>query len=113
MIVVYQPQPESLKGNTLMGRSAMSLEFKEGDGEPIFGVFEFSATIDTDRDTDTALVRDVKVTAVSWPDANTSNQRFTQVVESAISKTGFDISLERLSSSLASAQMEQRSLRSV
>lgn len=37
-IVVYQPQPESLKGNNLNGRSAMSLEFNN-DTDPVFGVF--------------------------------------------------------------------------
>ena len=48
-IVVYQPQPERLEGNTLAGRSAMSLELK-GRDEPIFGAFWFEARIDTDRD---------------------------------------------------------------
>lgn len=29
-IVVYQPQPESLNGNVLKGRAAMSIELKDG-----------------------------------------------------------------------------------
>jgi hypothetical protein len=109
VIVVYQPQPDSLKGNTLTGRSAMSLQVK--DQEPIFGAFWFSAKIDTDQDTDTVLVRDVKVTQVRWPDSkDAGEQRFTQVVESAIPKAGFEISLERLSASLATAEVEKSSL---
>ena len=40
-LVVYQPQPENLRGKTLTGRAAMSMELKASK-EPIFGVFWFS-----------------------------------------------------------------------
>jgi hypothetical protein len=109
-IVVYQPQPEKLTGNILSGRAAMSLELKN-KAEPIFGAFWFTAKIDTDQDAGTALVRDVKVTRVRWPDSTAENQaRFTQVVEQAMPQAGFEISLERLSASLATAEREQKSL---
>ena len=109
-IVVYQPQPETLKGNTLTGRSAMSLELKNGK-EPIFGAFWFTARIDSQSDGDTVLVRDVKVTKVSWPDSRDADeQRFTRVVEDAIPTAGFMISRERLAASLSSAEVERRSL---
>ena len=109
-IVIYQPQPESLVGNQLKGRAAMSLELN-GAQEPIFGAFWFTATIDTDRDTDTALVRDFDVTRVTWADSKDSQeQRFSAIVENAVPENGFTISLERLSASLATAQQEQKSL---
>jgi len=109
-IVVYQPQPESLTGNVLTARAAMSLELKDRS-EPIFGAFWFTAKIDTNTDTDTALVHDVVVTRVRWPDSkDPAEQRFTQIVESAIPEAGFTISLDRLSASLATAQREERSL---
>ena len=109
-IVVYQPQPESLEGNVLKGRAAVSLELKDRE-EPVFGAMWFSAKIDTDREQGIALVRDVKVTKVGWPDSkDASEQRFTQLVESAIPETGFEISLERLSASLATAEVERKSL---
>lgn len=109
-ITVYQPQPESLSGNTLTGRSAMSVALKDQD-EPIFGVFWFSAQIDTNRDAGTVLVRNAKVTQVRWPDSNDAQQqRFTSLVEGAIPQAGFDISLDQLSASLAHAKVEQRSL---
>ena len=109
-IVVYQPQPESLKGNILTGRSAMSLELNDKT-DPVFGVFWFSARIDTDSDTDTVLVRDLKVTQVSWPDSkDAAEQRFSRLVEDAIPKAGFEISWERLSASLATADVERKSL---
>jgi len=109
-IVIYQPQPESLEGNQLKGRAAMSLELN-GAPEPIFGAFWFTATIDTDRDTDTALVRDIDVTRVTWADSkDAQEQRFSTIVENAVPEAGFTISLERLSASLATAQQEQKSL---
>jgi hypothetical protein len=109
-IVVYQLQPEQLAGNLLTGRAAMSLELK-GRPEPVFGVFWFSARIDTDQDSGTAMVRDLQVTKVRWPDSTAEGQaRFTEVVNSAIPKAGFEISLERLSATLATAEREQRSL---
>ena len=109
-IVVYQPQPESLTGNTLTGRAAMSLEL-EGSDEPIFGAFWFEAKIATDMDAGTALIRDLKVSKVRWPDSkDAGEQRFTAIVESAIPENGFEISMERLSASLETADIERQSL---
>jgi len=109
-IVVYQPQPEKLDGNRLTGRAAMSLEINDR-AEPIFGAFWFESTIDTDRDAGTALIRDVHITSVRWPDSRDADeQRFTSVVEGAVPATGFEISLEALSASLESAEVERRSL---
>ena len=109
-IVVYQPQPEKLTGNNLQGRAAMSIEPK-GGGEIIFGAFWFTAQLDTDTDDGTVLVHDFKVTRVSWPDSqDAGEQRFTQIVEATVPKTGFLISRERLAASLASAAQERKSL---
>ena len=110
VIVVYQPQPESLNGNILGGRAAMSLELN-GRDDPIFGVMWFTATLDTDRDANIATVRDLKVERVAWPDSTDADeQRFTAVVEGAVPEAGFDISLERLSASLETAELVQKSL---
>lgn len=109
-IIVYQPQPEKLSGNTLEGRAAMSIELKNTD-TPIFGAFWFSAQLDTDTNDATVLVRDFKVTRVSWPDSkDQSEQRFTQIVEASVPSAGFVITKERLSASLATAEREQKSL---
>ena len=103
-IIVYQPQPESLDGNKLQGRAAMSI-LVTGSEEQIFGTFWFEARLETDRGTDTALVRDIKVNKVRWPDSkDAAEQQFTALVESALPSTGFEISLERLAASLATAR---------
>lgn len=110
-IVVYQPQPESLSGNILQGRAAMSLELIDTE-DPIFGAFWFSARIDTDNDR--ATVRNVKVTRVRWPDSTQADeQRFTQVVEKALAASSFEISMDKLSASLANAKQEKKSLQAI
>ena len=113
-IVVYQPQPDKLEGNVLTARAAMSLELNDRD-EPIFGAFWFTATIDTDRDSGTAVIRNVKVTNVRWPESRDANeQRFTAVVEAAVpAKPAFPISMERLTASLDSAEIERQSLEQI
>lgn len=107
-IVVYQPQPEKLEGNILNGRAAVSLEIKD-QPDPVFGAMWFSATLDVDGDV--ATVRNFKVTKVTWPDSkDAAEQRFTAIVEGAVPEAGFEISMERLSSSLETAEVEQKSL---
>ncbi len=108
-IVIYQLQPEKLEGNLITGRAAMSLE--PNNKASVFGAFWFSARVDTDTEAGTALVRDLQVTKVSWPDSTEENEaRFTSVVENALPKNGYPISLERLSASLKEAEQEKKSL---
>ena len=112
-IVVYQPQPESLQGNVLKGRAAMSLELHDQD-DPIFGAFWFEARLDNDSDAGIATIRDVRVTAVRWPESkDAQEQRFTAVVEGAVPAAGFEISTENLSASLATAETVQKSLEQI
>jgi len=109
-VIVYQPQPESLKGNLLTGRAAMSLKLN-GKTEPVFGAFWFTARIETDAEADTATARDIRVTKVRWPEARPEEEaRFTRVVEGAVPAEGLPISMDRLSASLATAEREQKSL---
>ncbi|MDQ9091604.1 carbohydrate-binding family V/XII [Pseudoalteromonas haloplanktis] len=109
VIVVYQPQPETLKGNALTARSAMSFKLKDSD--PIFGVFWFDAKIDTDRSNDSATVHNIDVTKVRWPDSkDAGEQRFTAAVNNALKEVQFVTSLSQLTASLESAQAAEKSL---
>jgi len=112
-IVVYQPQPDSLEGNVLKGRAAIALELKNRE-EPIFGAMWFSARIETDLDADTATVLDLKVESVTWPDSkDAGEQLFTTMVEGAMPEAGFEISMDELSASLATAEVERESLEQI
>jgi len=109
-IVVYQPQPEELKGNILTGRAAMSIEMSDNK-DPVYGVFWFSAHIETDRNEDTATISDLTVTKVGWPDSeDAGEQQFKTFVEKTLSNSEFEISLSGLSASLTASNNVQQSL---
>ena len=108
-LVLYQPQPEELKGTTLKARAAAS--FTRPGKEPIFGALWLTAKVETDRDTRVSLIRDVDVTKIRWPNARPEIQdSISRVIERDFPKEGFHISLDRLTSSLATAEREQQSL---
>lgn len=112
-IVVYQPQPEAVDGNTLTGRAAMSIEL-DGKKDAIYGVFWFSAKIETDRAKDLVSISDVQVTKVTWPDSkDTEEQRFTEVSQKALANSVFEASLSDMTSALATSEKIQRSLEKI
>ncbi len=109
-IIVYQPQPESLEGQTLKGRAAFQIDLADSD-EPIFGAMWFTSRLETDRDNDTATLLDFRIEKVTWPDSkDAGEQRLTAVVEDAFPDAGFEISLEALAASLETADLVQQSL---
>lgn len=66
VVTVYQPQPESIKGNKLDGRAAFSAQEK-GAADPLFGVFWFTATMATNRDDRTVALESILVNDVKLP----------------------------------------------
>jgi hypothetical protein len=109
-IIIYEPQPEKLEGNVITCRAAISIELKDGT-PPIFGAMWFTARVDTDSDRGVALVRDLKVTKVGWPESKDAHERrFTVIVEGKVQGVTLETSLEALSASLATAEREQKSL---
>ena len=67
-IIIYQPQLDSLDGNILTGRSAVSLQGPEKK-EPVFGALWFRSEVSVDRDAGLMTLEDTKVTRVRFPDA--------------------------------------------
>jgi hypothetical protein len=61
VIKLYQPQPDSIRDNSLTWRSAFSL-LETGHGEPSFGSFQAVATLETDRDERIVTILSTKVT---------------------------------------------------
>ncbi|EWH05322.1 carbohydrate-binding family V/XII [Pseudoalteromonas lipolytica SCSIO 04301] len=107
-LIVYQPQPEKLIGNALTARAAMSFTQNK---EPIFGVFWFTAKIDTDRENDSVTVRDMSIIDVRWPESkDAGEQTFTTVVNQAIKTSQFNTSLSQLTASLENAEVAEQSL---
>jgi hypothetical protein len=109
-IDIYQPQFDTLKGNTVTGRAAIGLT-ATGNQTSIFGAFWFTGIVDVDRDADEVMLRNIAVTRVRWPDTTPElEQRFKTVVESAVPGTGLRFSFERFSASLATAERERESM---
>ncbi len=100
LIIIYQPQPESLDGNIFKGRAAVSLEFKNGD-EPMFGAVWFEAKLDSDPEERLANLEELKITDVRIPLEDEKDlARFRQVVEDEVPKWDLPIALDRLLASL-------------
>ena len=53
-LTMYEPQPESLAGNQLTGRAAVSVR-KSASDEPVFGVVFFTATLQHSGSSDNAI----------------------------------------------------------
>ena len=109
-LTIYQPQPEKFDGNTLTGRAAASLK-AANQKDPTFGVFWFTARVDTDREAGTAVLRDILVTNVRWPESGPEEERVVgEFLTSVMPKTTVPFALQQLTASLATAEMEQKSL---
>ncbi len=110
IVTIFQPQPEKFENNILQGRAAASLLAKNA-AEPTFGVFWFTARVDTDREAGTSLMRDIVVTKVRWPDSQAEDERkVAQMLTGLMPKTDIPISFEQLKASLLTAESEKKSL---
>lgn len=97
VINIYQPQPESLNGNKLEGRTAFSAKAMAGD-ELIFGVFWFTATISTDRDSRTASLESIQVKEIKLPgiDDTTKISKLRKFLNAEIPKQNITASLDEI-----------------
>ncbi|MEJ2482996.1 MAG: carbohydrate-binding family V/XII [Gemmatimonadota bacterium] len=109
-LTLYQPQPETLSGNALTGRAAASYRASPGD-EPTFGTLWFDARIDADQSGDMARVREIRVTRARWPEVTEEEERrVTESLTRTFAEVVIPVSREALAASLATAQVERRSL---
>src|SRR4051812_36060097 len=72
-IVIYQPQPESLKGNLLKARAAVSVQ--PAGKNPVFGAVWLDARIETDREKRTVTVENVHVTRTRFKEAKPEQEQ--------------------------------------
>ena len=94
-VTVYQPQLESLEGDRLRSRAAVSVAL--ADADPVFGVIWTSARVATDRDERTMQILDVDVNEVAFPEATDAQKlRFEGFVEPQIESWNMVLSLDRV-----------------
>jgi hypothetical protein len=105
-ITMYQPQPESLKGNTLSARAAVSVVKSPGE-DPTFGAIWFDAVLETNKDTRTATLESLNVKEAKFPaiQDNQLLQQYSQLVQTQVPNWDLQFSLDEL---LTSIQQEQQ-----
>ena len=108
-IVIYQPQAESLDGNVLKGRAAVSITLK-GQTTPIFGAIWFESQVQIDRDARTVQILNTKVPRVRIADAGSDQQAgVSSIVARGVEGLQMTISYDLLLTSLDAAAAERRS----
>jgi hypothetical protein len=101
IIKVYQPEPESLSGNVLKFRSAISVS-KDGNSDPAFGTFWSTSKVETDRDNRQIAVESIDITDIKVPAITDPNRMdfIEETLESQIPQAVGQIPLDDILTSL-------------
>ena len=100
-VVIYQPQPDALEGNTLTGRAAIAGKEKASD-ELVFGAIFFEAKLSTDKATRMANLESIKITnaKVKGIDDEEKIKKLISLIETELPKWNIEISLDQLVSTI-------------
>ncbi|MFC2085697.1 hypothetical protein ACFLRO_00640 [Bacteroidota bacterium] len=103
LVTFYQPQVDSMNGQRLYARAAVS--YKETDGQPLFGIALFESRIEVDRDARTVTLVDLTVTSARFhgKDADFA-QPLDKLVQSQVPTLDVVLSLDELLTSVAAAE---------
>jgi len=110
LINVYQPEPETLKGNVLTYRAAISVKEKTMT-DPAFGTFWGSATIATDRDRREILFNSLTIPDIRVPHDSAADRLayIKTVIQSQFPAAAGSVPLDVILTSL-NQQMDQARL---
>ena len=107
--VMYQPQIETFKGDTMSGRAAISVT-KKGEAAPKFGVIFFTASVSVDRDDRSVEIRHIKVSRVRFPNITPEKEKtFAGIIEAEVPKWNLVISYDRVIEAVKVADREKKS----
>ena len=100
-VIIYQPQPDELTGNTLTGRAAIAGKEKASD-ELVFGAIFFEAKLMTDKATRKGRLESIKITnaKVSGLDDEEKIKKLIALIEKEVPKWNIEISLDQLASTI-------------
>ncbi|ULQ55567.1 hypothetical protein KJS94_13020 [Flavihumibacter rivuli] len=101
-ITIYQPQPESLNGNKLSGRAAVSIK-KTSKDEPIFGAVWSEGILSTDMNSRTAILESIKITRSKFPGIENEDdlKKLASLLEQEVPKWQLEITLDDINTSIA------------
>ena len=108
-IKVYQPEPESFKGNILQFRSAISI-LENGSNDPVFGAFWATSKVQTDRDNRTLTIMSLDVTSIRIPaiEGQDTIDYIDDALESRFPQAAGAISLDEIVATLNQNQQETK-----
>jgi hypothetical protein len=110
VILMYQPQPESLKDVELKARMAVSATKKKESKDPVFGSVWFTAKLDIDRDDRTVEIDKVRIDKVKFPGSTPEQEKnLSEFLEDEIPDLDLEISLDRLLAAIDQTQFQQKS----
>ncbi len=100
-VIIYQPQPESLSGNVLSSRAAVSVREKK-NSEPVFGAVWSEAQLLTNLDSRMATLESIKITDVRFPNVTdeTKIQQFRDLLEREIPAWNLELSIDNIIATL-------------
>ncbi len=108
VLLIYQPQVEVFTGNILEARAAVSVKTPASGNMPVFGAIWIEARLDTNRDTRTAVIRDIEISDVRFADASDEQkERLASFIKSSVVGSTLTISVDQL---LADLDTESSSL---
>lgn len=106
---MFEPQVESLVGDTLVSRAAISLTRPGGDALAVFGAARFTAKVSTEGRSGSAALSQIVVTRVLLPDLGDADEaRVKAALEGALAKLHPTLPTERLSAAVDSARAAAR-----
>jgi hypothetical protein len=109
IVVLYQPQPESLNDIQLKARMAVSVT-KEGSKTPAFGAVWITATLDIDRDDRLVYIDEIHVDRVKFPNSTQEQEKsLAEFLEDEIPDLDLEISLDRLLAAIDQTQFHLKS----
>lgn len=111
---VHQPQFDSWEGNQLKGRFAMSVKTGTRSGPDgkaqdtsDYGVVQFQARTDVDKDARAVVLSDIQLPSASFPTATAKQAQYLELAREQLKqKKTMTISLDQLESAMAIANVE-------
>lgn len=107
-VVIYQPQPDSLEGNTLKGRAAFSMT-TETQEEPVFGAMWFESAVDIDRDRRTVEMVTTRIPQIRIAEVDSGQQKkLVETMQSELNGLHVTMSLDHLLASITASEQERK-----
>ncbi|HXV13965.1 MAG TPA: carbohydrate-binding family V/XII [Candidatus Krumholzibacteria bacterium] len=105
-IVMYQPQPETLEGNVLKSRAAVSI-LPKGTTEPVFGAVWLESQVEVKKDDREVKILGTRVINARIADSKPGQEeRFMEILQEEIGDSEFKIDYDRLIASLQDAEVQ-------